>query len=57
MFILFGGYIWLVTSGHDQFVFTQGKKIYQSFVEWFDDAEVDFQVKKGIPKKKSRRWD
>jgi hypothetical protein len=57
MIIFIGGYIWLVTSGHDEFVLNQGKMVYQALVSWFDDAQVDFQIKKDKNKKKSRRWD
>lgn len=57
MFLFLGAYIWLVTSGHDEFVLNQGKSIYKAIVSWFDDAEVDFQLKKEKIKKKSRRWD
>lgn len=58
MILLFGVYVWLMTSGHDRMVMQQGKVVYQSLVSWFDDAEVDFQVKqKQKAKKRSRRWD
>ena len=56
MIMLIGGYVWLVTSGRDEFVLDQGKKVYQAVLSWFDDAEVDFQLKKEKNKKKSRRW-
>lgn len=53
-----GGYIWMVTSGNDEFVLNQGKAIYRALVAWFDDAEVDFQMKKtSKSKKRDRRWD
>jgi hypothetical protein len=56
--ILFiGVYVWLSTSGNDQVVLREGKKIYSSVVSWFDDAEFEFHFKKGSPKKKTRRWD
>lgn len=58
MFLFIGGYVWLVSSGRDQFVLEQGKRAYQAIVSWFDDAHVDFQLKKKDKnKKKSRRWD
>lgn len=58
MILLFGAYIWIVTSGNDRLVLEQGKSIYQAFVAWFDDAEIDWQMKqKQQSKKKSRRWD
>ena len=56
MIMLFGGYVWLVTSGHDEFVLNQGKVVYQAVVSWFDDAQVDFQLKNDKSKKKSRKW-
>ncbi len=60
MLILFGAYIWSMTSGHDRMIIDQGKNLYTALVSWLDDADVDFQVKpKKTPKvkKKSRRWD
>ena len=57
MIMLLGGYIWLVTSGHDEFVLDQGKMAYKALVDWFDDAQVDFHLKKDFSKKRSRRWD
>lgn len=58
MIMLIGGYVWLVTSGNDDFVLRQGKRICQTVIDWFDDAQVDFQggCKERL-KKKSRRWD
>lgn len=61
--ILFvGGYIWVITSGHDDFVLEKGKMIYKAIVTWFDGAEVDFNLteettKTESKKKRSRRWD
>lgn len=58
MILLFGAYIWAMTSGHDRMIVDQGKNFYQAIVAWLDDADVDFQVKqKTKVKKKSRRWD
>lgn len=60
MIVLFGAYIWVMTSGHDGFVIEQGKMVYNALVAWFDDAEVDFQVNqkgKQKEKKRPRRWD
>ena len=44
MIVLLGVYIWLVTSGNDRIVLETGKSIYQSVVNWFDDAEIDYQL-------------
>jgi hypothetical protein len=61
MMFLLGAYLWSMSSGHDRMIIEQGKNIYQALVAWFDDAEVDFQVKpqeKPKPKKnRYRRWD
>lgn len=59
MILMFGAYVWLMTSGHDRMVLDQGKNVYQALVSWFDDAEIDFQMKqkKEKAKKRSRRWD
>lgn len=58
--LLFAAYVWVMSSGHDQIIMRQGKYLYNALVSWFDDAEVDFQVKHtkvSKHKKKSRRWD
>jgi len=57
MILFFGAYVWVMTSGHDRFLYAQGRMICKAFVSWFDDAEVDFQLKKEKNKKRSRRWD
>jgi hypothetical protein len=57
MILCLGAYLWLVTSGHDEFVLRQGQAVYEAFISWFDDAEMDFQLKKEKVKKKGRRWD
>ncbi|MBX9744468.1 MAG: hypothetical protein K2X08_04585 [Chlamydiales bacterium] len=54
---LFAAYIWTVSSGREEFVLDQGKAICRYLVSWFDDAEVDFQMKKSENKKKPKRWD
>lgn len=58
--ILLGAYIWVVSTGHEQLVLDQSKRLYNVVAEWFSDADVDFQVQqKPIPakKKRPRRWD
>ncbi len=60
MVVFFCVYVWIITSGREQMVIEHGKTIYQALVAWFDDAEVDFQMKpkkQTKAKKKSRRWD
>lgn len=58
MILLFGAYVWAMTSGHDRFILEQGRTIYQAVVTWFDDADVDFQLQPNKKiKKRSRRWD
>jgi hypothetical protein len=59
MIMLIGGYVWLVTSGNEDFVLRQGKMICQLVLDWFDDAEIDFYGSRGQDQsnKKSRRWD
>lgn len=59
MIVLFGAYVWTMTSGHEQLVMEKGRWAYNALVAWFDDAEVDFQVKQKhkSSKKKTRRWD
>ncbi|HSX10601.1 MAG TPA: hypothetical protein VLF94_02655 [Chlamydiales bacterium] len=58
MVLLFAAYVWIMTSGHDRMVLDQGKAFYKALVSWFDDAEIDYQVKKEKKvKKRNRRWD
>lgn len=63
LMILFGAYVWMMTSGNDRTVLKYGKSLYESVVAWLDDAEIDYQTKpnsskkKPVPKKRSRRWD
>jgi hypothetical protein len=57
---LLTAYIWTVSTGHEQWILDQGKKLYQVIVAWFSDAEVDFQVEQSVvenKKKRPRRWD
>lgn len=59
-FLILGSYIWSVSTGRDQFVLEQGKRVVHMVMAWFSDAEVDFQVQQHTAppkKKKSRRWD
>jgi hypothetical protein len=61
LIVLVGAYFWILTSGHDQFVFENGKAIYSSIAKWIEGADADFQLRNAPsskpPKKKSRRWD
>ena len=59
MIFFFCVYIWIVSSGREQFVLDQGKALCGMVASWFAEAEVDFQVKKESKpqKKKLRRWD
>lgn len=58
MIVFFGAYVWVMSSGNERLVIEQGKTIYNALVSWFDDADVDFQLKeKKQTKKRSRRWD
>lgn len=59
MILFLCGYLWAMTSGHDQMILDQGKAIYKAVVAWLDDAEIDFQMKQKTKKQKKRprRWD
>jgi hypothetical protein len=56
-----GGYIWMVTTGNEDLVIEHGKAVYKMVSDWFQDAELDFQLKpKKISHQKTerhRRWD
>lgn len=60
---LLSAYIWIVTTGNEQWVFDQGKRFYRIISAWFSDAEVDFQIQQQHQsssegkKKRPRRWD
>lgn len=55
--VLFGAYVWLLTSGNDQLVLKQGKALYQAVVTWLEGADIDYNLKNNRSSKKSRRWD
>ena len=61
MILLFGAYVWAITSGHDHAILEKGKWAYETLVAWFDDADLDFQVsqvkQKEKVRKRHRRWD
>jgi hypothetical protein len=60
MVILFGGYLWLMTSGNDRIVIEKAKEAYQAIVAWLDGADIDYQTKNhksSSSSKKPRRWD
>jgi hypothetical protein len=58
MVICFSVYVWVITSGKEQFVLDQGRLVFKAVAAWFSDAEVDFQLKPAkLAKKRSRRWD
>ena len=57
MILLFSAYVWVITSGHEGVFLEKGKAIYQAFLGWFDDAELNFHLKPDKKSKKhSRRW-
>lgn len=58
--LLLFAYIWVVSSGHEQFVLDQSKRVYQTLASWLEDADVDFQVQQKsdpVKKKRPRRWE
>lgn len=58
MFLFFGAYLWVITSGNDQILLEKGKAVYEAIVTWFDGADIDYQTKKTKQVlKKHRRWD
>jgi hypothetical protein len=57
MVVCLGAYLWVLTSGKDQFILNTAKALVESVQTWFDGAEKDFQLKQLNSKKKSRRWD
>jgi hypothetical protein len=60
LIVFLGGYVWMITTENEQFVLEKGKALYQMVLNWFSNADIDFQIrKKEISKTKSRprRWD
>jgi len=54
--LLLGAYFWVMTSGNDQAVLEKGKWLYETVVSWFDDADIDYQLKPQKSKKRSSAW-
>lgn len=57
LIVMLGGYLWILSSGRDQFFLERGKAIYEMITKWIEDADADFQLNTIKSKKKSRRWD
>lgn len=58
LMIMVGAYLWILTSGRDQFFVQKAKAVYEFVYNWIEDADADFQLKNNTKsKKKSRRWD
>ncbi len=57
LIFLLGGYLWVLTSGHDDFLMSKAKAIYEMAANWISTAETDFQLKKEKHNKKTRRWE
>ncbi len=57
MILCLGAYLWILTSGKDQFIVERGKALVQTVSNWLEGADADFQLKDLKSKKKSRRWD
>lgn len=60
LIVLIGSYVWVVSTGREQFVLNQGMIVYEWIKQWISEAEFDFQIdskEKTKYKKKVRRWD
>jgi hypothetical protein len=60
LLLFLGGYVWMITTENELFVLEKGRALYQLVANWFQDAEVDLQIKKkevSKNKHRSRRWD
>jgi hypothetical protein len=59
--LFFGAYVWMVTTGNEQFVLERGRVVYKMIADWFKDADLDFHVKQKkmsqVKKERHRRWD
>jgi hypothetical protein len=57
--LLISVYLWIASTGREQFVRDQGHRFFQTMSEWLDDSDVDIQIHRQIlvQKKKPRRWD
>lgn len=49
-------YVYVTTSGDDNFVVERGRALYAYVCDWFEDADVDFHLKKTPEKKARKRW-
>lgn len=54
--IFFSAYIYITTSDNDQYFLEKGKEIYESISLWFEDADLDFHLKKESDRKTRKRW-
>jgi hypothetical protein len=57
LILLLGGYLWILTSGHDDFVLEKTKAVYELVTNWVSSADADFHVKKDKPRTRHNRWE
>jgi hypothetical protein len=60
--LLIAAYFWVVSTGHEQFVLDQSKRLCQAVTTWISDTNVDIRVHDQPPpapikKHRPRRWD
>lgn len=55
LFVLIGGYFWIVSSGREELLLEGGKRVLLLVQDWLKDAELDFHIPKKDSKKSNRR--
>lgn len=56
LMILVGAYLWVLTSGNDEWITAKAKSFYETLVSWIDQSDRDFHLNKDKHKKKHRRY-
>lgn len=54
--LFFAAYIYVTTSNQESYFLEKGKAVYEYLSAWFEDAELDFHLKKESEKNIKRRW-
>jgi hypothetical protein len=52
-----GAYLWIMTSGNDEFLFDRARTAWHMALSWLEGADADFHLPAQGKTKRARRWD
>lgn len=54
--LFFAAYVYMTSTHQESYFLEKGKAVYEYISGWFEDAELDFHLKKESDRKAKRRW-